>query len=179
VKKAVPSLKLIIDSREQLPLDFNEAAFDEVEVRGMPVGDYWAELDGKEIPLCFERKSLGDLFSTMTTGYGRFKKELARAKEAGLTVILVIEGSMREVAAGYDYSRYKGDSMLKKLAMLRVRYDLEFHFFNDRREMSRYIEEIFSAIRRSWSSKPRSVIGSSAPKPTDTSPTKPIDCQHD
>jgi len=143
-------LKLLQDSREQLPLEFNDGVFEEIEIRGMPVGDYWLEIDGKEVPLCFERKSLGDLFSTMTSGYARFKKELARAKEAGLTVILVIEGSMREVAVGYEYSRFSGDSMLKKLAMLRVRYDLEYHFFNDRREMSRFIEEIFSAVQRNW-----------------------------
>ena len=40
--------------------------------------------------------------------------------------------------------------MLKKLAMMRVRYDLEVHFFNSRREMARFIEEIYSAVIRNW-----------------------------
>lgn len=119
----------------------------------MPVGDYWCELDGKEIPICFERKSLGDLFGTMGKGYPRFKKELARGKESGMAIILVIEGSIRDIAKGYKFSKIKGSSMLKKLAMLRVRYDLEFHFFNDRVEMARYIEEIFNAVQRDWGVK--------------------------
>jgi len=57
---------------------------------------------------------------------------------------------MRDVSQGYEHSRFTGDAMLKKLAMLRVRYDLEYHFCNDRREMARHIEEIFSAINRNF-----------------------------
>jgi ERCC4-type nuclease len=141
---------LKIDSRENLPLEFKDGVFEKVEVVGLPVGDYWVEIDGREVPICFERKSLGDLFGTMTQGYQRFKRELARAKESKLKVVLLIEGSIREVQGGYKYSKFSGDSMLKKLAMLYVRYDLEHHFFNDRREMARYIEEVFSALRRNW-----------------------------
>lgn len=143
-------LKLVVDSREQLPLIFRDSVFDEIIVDGLPVGDYMAMIDGKEIPITMERKGLADLFGTMTNGYPRFRKELERAKEFGLTIILLIEGSMRDVAKGYEYSQFSGDSMLKKLAMLRVRYDLEYHFFNDRLEMSRFIEEIFLAVRRNW-----------------------------
>jgi ERCC4-type nuclease len=143
-------LVLKVDSREQEPLKFKDGVFDEIVVEGLPVGDYWAELDGKELPLCFERKALGDLFGTMTAGYRRFKKELSRAKEFGLRIVLVIEGSMREVEAGYRYSQFPGRAMLKKLAMLYVRYDLEYHFFNDRREMARFIEEVFDACRRNY-----------------------------
>lgn len=146
-------LVLKIDSREQKPLEFKEGVFEEVVVEGLPVGDYWAEIDGAEVPLCFERKGLGDLFGTMTGGYKRFKKELARAKEFDLKVVLVIEGSMMDVYRGYKHSRFSGESMLKKLAMLYVRYDLEYHFFNSRREMARYIEDVFSAVRRNYGVK--------------------------
>jgi len=62
---------LTIDSREQKPLEFREIVFDKIEVRRVPVGDYWASLDDKEIPLCFERKPRGDLFGTMTSGHKR------------------------------------------------------------------------------------------------------------
>ena len=148
--KTLPKLVLKVDSREQKPLEFRDGVFDEIVTEGLPVGDYWAELNGKELPICFERKGLGDLFGTMTSGYERFKHEMKRAEEAGLKLVLLIEGSMREVAGGYEHSQYSGDSMLKKLAMLYVRYDLECHFFNDRREMARYIEEVFSAVRRNY-----------------------------
>ena len=143
-------MKLKIDSREQKKLEFREGIFSEIVVEGMPVGDYMAEINGVEIPITFERKGFSDLWGTMTSGYPRFKRELERAKEFGLTVILLIEGSMRDVSKGFERSQYSGDSMLKKLAMLRVRYDLEYHFFNDRREMSRFIEEIFDACNRNY-----------------------------
>ena len=148
----IQKISLLVDSREQLPLDFDMTRFGEVRVQALPVGDYWCEIDGQEIPVAFERKALGDLFSTMTSGYERFKHEVKRAKDSNITLILVIEGSMREIAKGYKHSQFSGNSRLKKLAMLRVKYDLEFHFFNDRREMARYIEEIFLAIAR-WYKK--------------------------
>ena len=150
-------LKLIIDSREQKMLEFKNGIFGEFEVRKLVVADYGAELDGIELPLVFERKGKGDLYGTMTQGYERFRKQIGKAKELGIKMVLLIEGSMREIASGYEHSQFEGDSMLKKLAMLYVRYDLEYHFFNDRYEMARHIEETFDAIRRNWVKKGLSV----------------------
>lgn len=144
-------MKLIIDSREQKPLEFRSGVFEEIVTEGVPFGDYWCEVKGVQVPICFERKGLGDLFGTMGKGYERFKKEMARAKEAKFHLILIIEGSIRDVSRGYEHSSIKGESMLKKLAMLRVRYDLEVLFFEDRKSMSRWIEEVFSAVERNYS----------------------------
>jgi ERCC4-type nuclease len=146
--------RIISDSREQSPLSFNKDKFD-VVVDGVPFADYWLELPSTEgtynqIPLCFERKGIGDLFGTMGKGYDRFKREMERAKEAKFHMFLVIEGSIRDVAKGYSHSSIKGESMLKKLAMLRVRYDLEVLFFEDRASMARWIEEIFDAVYRNY-----------------------------
>lgn len=116
----------------------------------MPFADYWLEVDGKEAPLMMERKGLGDLFGTMGQGYDRFKVEMQKAKAMDCHLMLLIEGSIQDVWQGYEHSSISGDSMLKKLAMLRVRYDLEVHFFNSRREMARFIEEIYSAVIRNW-----------------------------
>ena len=143
-------LILKIDSREQAPLQFRKEAFDEIIVEGLPFGDYWAELDGKELPLIIERKSLGDLFGTMGSGYKRFKKEMLKAKEAKAHMILGIEANMRQIAAGYEHSTISGDSILKKLAMLRVRHDIEVAFFNSKRELARWIEELFGACKRNY-----------------------------
>ena len=155
-KKKTGRLKLIVDTREQKPLEFNEDVFDEVVREGVPVADYWAELDGVQLPLVFERKGMGDLFGTMTKGYQRFKREIERGKEHKLQIVLLIEGSMRDVAAGYKHSKFEGKSMLKKLAMLRVRYDLEWHCFNDRAEMAKFIELHFDAVRRNFSKRGKS-----------------------
>lgn len=149
------SFKLLIDTREQKPLEFKPGVFDVIEVEGLPFADYWCEIEGVQVPYCFERKGFGDLYGTMTGGYPRFKKELERARENGFTIELLIEGSMREVAGGYMHSKYSGDSMLMKLATLHMRYGLAYHFFQDRREMARYIEESFKAIRRNYTMKPK------------------------
>lgn len=152
------ALKIKIDSREQLPLTFKDGVFAESEVVGVPVGDYWCEMDGVELPLCFERKSLSDLYGTMTRGHKRFKHMLERAKEAELKVVLLIEESMSVVHEGYSYkvggktvkSKFSGDAMLAKLATMYVKYDLEYHFFSNRREMARYIEDQFQAVERNF-----------------------------
>ena len=139
-----------MDSREQLPLEFRPGVFDEIVTKGMPFADYWLEIEEKEVPIMFERKGLGDLFGTMGNGYERFKLEMGKAKQMECHLFLLIEGSMQQVWQGYEHSTISGDSMLKKLAMLRVRYDLDVHFFNSRREMARFIEEIFSAVVRNY-----------------------------
>ena len=148
-----PNLTLIVDSREQNPLEFKAGVFNSIKVRGLPVADYWAELSGKEVPICFERKALGDLYGTMTSGYSRFKKELEKAKAFQLKVVLLIEGSLRTVHGGYEYSKFGGDSMLRKLGTLYVRYDLEWHCFEDRRSMAKFIEITFDACRRNYRRK--------------------------
>ena len=151
--------KLIIDSREQLPLEFRPGVFDSIVVQGMPFADYWLEVDGIEIPLMMERKSLGDCYGTLfSDNYERFKRELERAKQMECHLMFLIEGSLEDVWRGYKHSSVSGDTMLKKLAMMRVRYDLEVHFFNTRREMARFIEEIYSAVIRNWTKQNSSNI---------------------
>lgn len=144
-------LTLICDSREQRVLEFKEGVFGDIIHKGLPVGDYAAQVDGQMIPLVYERKGINDLFCTMaSSNYERFKREMARAKELNVKLVLLIEGSMRQVDKGNDRSQFDGDAMLKKLATLYLKYDLEYHFCVDRREMARRIEDTFSAVDRLW-----------------------------
>jgi ERCC4-type nuclease len=151
--------RILSDSREQNPLSFNKDKFD-VVTEGVPFADYWGEIpntDGTytQIPICFERKGIGDLFGTMGKGYERFKREMERCKEAKFHMILAVEGTVRDVHNGYKHSSIEGSSMLKKLAMLRIRYDLEVLFFEDRKSMTKWIEEVFDAVYRNYT-KPKS-----------------------
>ncbi len=143
-------MRLVIDNQEKKPLLFKKGVFGEMTTRHLSFGDYGIELDGKFAPIYFERKSLVDLFGTMGKGYERFRKEIKRSQEAKSTLILVIEGSMKDVFNGVEYSKIPGYRILKQLATLRVKYDLETHFFNSRREIARYIEDICLAVERSW-----------------------------
>ena len=147
---------IIIDSREQDckngRLDFTGIeGVDKVEVMGLAYGDYTALVHDKPCPILFERKSFGDLWTTMASeNYLRFKKELARAKAANVKLILIIEGTYTDVFNGNEYSKFDGESMLKKLATLYVKYDLEYIFCESRRVMARRIVDTFLACERNY-----------------------------
>lgn len=156
-----PRTVLVTDTREQLPLTFRPGLFDKYEVSTLNFGDYGLFLDldvPTQVPIVMERKGLGDLFGTMGQGYDRFKAEMQRAKAMNSHMMLLVEGSIEDVWRGYEHSSISGDSMLKKLAMLRVRHDLEVHFFNTRREMARFVEEVFLAVVRNYSKKNSSTV---------------------
>lgn len=124
---------------------------DAVKSATLTYGDYSTVFTDGTIPtVYFERKSLGDLWGTMTTGYKRFKAEVNRARIAGDDIILIIECSLTEVQQGFDRSKFSGDSMVQKLYTLMVRYNLRVVFCTSRAEMSRYIVEYYSALGREY-----------------------------
>lgn len=149
-------LLVLVDSREQLPLFTNPVdGVDKVEVIGLPFGDYTAMImdangHGRQIPVCFDRKGLGDLFSTMTHGYDRFKRVMERAKANSHKLILITEGTYSEVLAGYSHSEFSGEAMVKKLATLSVKYDLEWWPCESRQVMEQRIVDTFLAVGRVW-----------------------------
>ncbi len=78
-------MKIITDTREQKPL-FKKTIF-----RKLEVGDYTTtKLENK---FHIERKSLSDLYGTLTVGNTRFKYELFRAEHFRIKMEVFIEGS--------------------------------------------------------------------------------------
>ena len=150
-------MKLYIDTREQLPLEFSvDGVITEVIRTKLPYGDYagaWEDKDGKHIefmPIFFERKSLGDLYGTLGKGMERFRRELQRAKEDKVQLIIIVEACLSEVRNGYEHSKMEGDSILKTLFTLWVKHDVPHILCNDRKDMKRTILEMFSAIGRNF-----------------------------
>ncbi len=142
---------IVADTREQKILDFKGIeGVEKVEMGTLSFGDYTAVVNDKPCPIVFERKGISDLFGTMTQGYQRFKAEMARAKESNMKLILIIEGTYTDVWNGIPHSQFDGDSMLKKLATLYVKYDLEYIFCESRRVMARRIVDTYSAIERNY-----------------------------
>ncbi len=122
---------------------------DRVERKKLDYGDYSCVFnDGEVSRTFFERKGFSDLFQTMGYGYPRFKKEMARAKDNGDRLILIIEGSVKEVLKGYKYSTLKGYSIVKKLFTLWIRFGLLPVFCVDRVEMVQFILETYNAEGR-------------------------------
>lgn len=154
------------DTREQKPLDFSGIeGVKKVEVMTLSYGDYSGIVHGHPVPILFARKAFGDLWGTMTTtdGHKRFKAEMQRAKDASMKLVLIIEGSYSDVWNGFDKSAYDGVSMLKKLATMYTRYDLEYVFCESRRVMARRIADTFYAIERNWAKENPSIArGASA-----------------
>ena len=132
-------------------LDFSGIeGIEKVEEMALSFGDYTAFVHECPVPVVVERKGLGDLFGTMTSGYSRFRKEMERAKVSNMKLIIAVEGTYSDVWNGTEHSQFSGESMVKKLAMLQVRYDIETWFCENRRVMARRICDLFSAVERNW-----------------------------
>jgi ERCC4-type nuclease len=71
-------MKIIVDSREQLPFGFSRYDV-ETEVKGLPVGDY--SIPGFEDKAAVERKSIEDLVGCLKNrGRDRFERVLAKTR---------------------------------------------------------------------------------------------------
>ena len=149
-----PRLVLKIDTRETLSLrdEFREGVFDSIVDECLPFGDYWCEIDGSEVPIVFERKGFSDCFGTLTNKerIERLKERCAEAKSVDCEFILAIEGSMREVANGYQHSSVDGNRVIKTIFSFWVKHGLIPMFFEDRRSMARFIEETYTSLARNY-----------------------------
>lgn len=92
---------ILVDTREQNPWKFTGRR---VRLRPMAlkVGDY--AVQGRQAMLVLERKSVEDLFTTMTKGLARFARELERARQAGTRVAVIVEGDVHRVSMGSRWS---------------------------------------------------------------------------
>jgi ERCC4-type nuclease len=142
-------MKIYIDTREQLPLEFKHEYVDSIEIVKLDVGDYCARFKNGYMPnVRFERKSLGDLYGTLSQGYERFKREILFSQELDTKLIILVECSMSKVLEGYEHSKRDGESIVRQVFTLWAKYNILPVFCKNREEMSRYIIEFYSAIGR-------------------------------
>ena len=138
-------MKIIIDSREQKKLEFDCPAV----IECLSVGDYSCRFDDGHVPpVVFERKSKNDLYGTLSMGYQRFKYEIELSKEQKISLIIIVEGSLRSVLSGCTNSKRTPISLVHQIFTIRVRYGIETVFCNTREEMSQYITHTFLALER-------------------------------
>lgn len=143
---------ILMDTREQAGLEFpTDSILTAVERCTLSVGDYACRfLDGTMPPVRFERKSIPDLFGTLTGGYARFKREVERAQSEQLMLILIIESPLLTVLDSHSYSSFSGPSMVQKLFTLMIRHKLPVIFCRNREDMALYIRNYFEAIGREY-----------------------------
>jgi DNA excision repair protein ERCC-4 len=116
-------MRILIDSREQAPYRFADYDVD-LETAALPTGDY--SLPGFQDRVSIERKELNDLIGCLMNGNReRFEKELYRGSSYDVFVV-VIEGSMADVAEGGYRSAMKPHAAMQSIIALGVRYRVPF-----------------------------------------------------
>lgn len=156
-------MKIYRDTREKankvLEFEIGNGVSEVIDMK-LPYADYaaaWEDKDGKHIefmPVFFERKGgLSDLYGTLGSGMERFKRELERAKEDGVKIIIIVNSCFAEVKNGYEHSKMEGESVLKTLHTLWCKYDVPYILCNDERDMRDTIVHMFSAIGRNFKPK--------------------------
>lgn len=146
--KLVKKHIIIKDTREQKPLEFYKF---NIKVRTMKLdcGDYCMRfLDGEVAKTVFERKTIADLFGSMTKGHERFKKEIERARSKDVLMIIIVEGNLSRVAKGIRHSRIQGISIIRTVFSLWVRYGVIPIFVKDRHEAAEFIVQYYMALWR-------------------------------
>lgn len=145
---------ILIDNREQKKLEFKHAYIKEIKNVTLSVGDYCAATScGFRFPVVFERKSIVDLYSTLSGQYERFKAEIERAKEQNTKIIVIVEGSLKRILMGTAFSKRTPESIVYQLFTLRVRYDVETVFCANREEMAEYITQFYIAHHKEYLDK--------------------------
>lgn len=144
-KPAKNKIVILQDTRETLPIIFpRDEAIAKVRRVKLHFGDYRALYpDGSQSFIVFERKSVADLWGTMTKGHGRFMAEMQRARKAKASLVLIVEAPFSRVLTGFERSRYPGTAMIKKLWTLFHSYGLPMVFCQSRQDMSNYIAWAF------------------------------------
>jgi len=130
------ALVILIDSREQLPIEFPGSIRMKLEV-----GDYTTRKHLNKLHL--ERKSPGDLYGTILKGHKRFRAELRRAEEHKITLIMIIECTETKFYAkewsGSKYCKVDSDILKKIITTLSFRYSLKFVWCRNRKAMKKEI----------------------------------------
>lgn len=134
VGRAELGSKIVIDTREQFPLQFN----DPVERRKLDVGDYCLDNPLLANDCFIERKSIADFHGTLGTGNDRFQREIMRAQDSGAYLVILVEGSMQATEARLYHGKTTGDFIFRRMRDLSQKYkSIQFLFVKNREESSR------------------------------------------
>lgn len=142
-------IKIIIDTREQLPLKFTGH---ETVRRKLDEGDY--NIHELEDKLVIERKSLADFYASITSDHQRFKREILRAQEKRKKFYIFLEGSLED----FYYLNWSKrplkitpDTLRKIVMTMKERYELIIIECESRKLMSRQIVTTIENEKKLWS----------------------------
>lgn len=155
-KKPLPVI--VIDTREQLPWDFEAERFATVR-RALPSGDY--SLEGLETEVAIERKSLDDFVGCCVTSRERFLAEMERLRSYKHACV-VVEATYRDVLEHrYTAQGVHPQSILGTASMIWLAFGVPVFFVGDRPEAREFAERILLQVhkRREEEAKPKKAKG--------------------
>lgn len=122
-------MKIFIDTREKLAYSFKNSIR-----KTLSVGDY-TTTKLKNF-FCIERKSPGDLYGTLLSGHSRFRREIFRARDRGITLAVYVETTEKKFYAknwpGGGYCKFPSETIRKCIATMTKKYNLEFNWCKSR-----------------------------------------------
>ncbi len=144
-KELEPSdITVLIDEREQLPWDLSPMKM--IRKSG-ETGDY--RILGLEHVVCVERKSLGDLLSTLGGGRDRFEREMQRILSYESRAVIV-EASWADLERGEWRSQINPQAVIGSVLGFMAR-GVPFIMAGDRDRAQIYAKRfLFIAARRRW-----------------------------
>lgn len=166
--QGIPELEILVDAHERYPFVFAGQQVRTVR-RALPCGDY-AVSAGNRVVCAVERKSLGDLVSSLTTGRLRYALgELAALPRAA---VVVEQGYARIFALEH----VRGSVVADGLAELQVRWPNVPIVFCETRKLAEEWTYRFLAAASEWADVEWAVrqrLRTSEPGPTDHGPPAP------
>ena len=133
VPEAIPETpipQIIVDSREQKPFHFEGHTLIESKLE---YGDYSLHPNNK---LAVERKSLSDLYGTLSGGLERFEREIQKAKKLEGYIVVVVEATLNNMMyQKQKFGKASGEFIAHNMRKLLRQYDnLQFVFCDGREE---------------------------------------------
>ena len=117
-------MKVVIDTREQLPYEFEDSI-----TRTLQTGDY--SIFGYENRITVERKSKADAYGSIGRGRTRYVKELERLSEIDYSAI-VVEASLSNFVEPPRFSQLNPKSAINSLLAWSMRYGVHIYFADNR-----------------------------------------------
>lgn len=136
---------ILVDTREQDPWRFAGRRV-RLKPTALRVGDY--AVQGRQAMLVVERKSVEDLFTTMTKGLARFGRELERARQAGTRVAVVVEGDVHRVSMGSRWSHADPGRVVSQLYQVCAGFGASPYFCDGRLAAESLAWELLDGVFR-------------------------------
>ncbi|MCI7568994.1 MAG: hypothetical protein MSH25_06415 [Desulfovibrio sp.] len=146
-------MKIVTDSREQLPFSFAGERYKGtvVEAGTLAVGDY--SLEGLTDKVAVERKELADLVACLGRERERFERELQRGAALDAFAV-VVEASWADLASGNYRSRINPHAACQSVLAFVGRYRLPFLFAGSRAAAEYmtwgFLRQYLERARRRW-----------------------------